>query len=300
MTLIILLMVLLVERVGLQSSTWQITTYVSKYSKWFAPKVQDQEPLSLFIFTVAPAVSIGVFLVLLDSRFIEFLLGLFILAVSVGYYPVRALYRQYLNAKQRGDEEAAAIIHFKLRGEPNEEEQVETFIQKATDDVSRANENIPDEEKQSPTIGETLIWLNLQYYAAPIFYYVIFGIPGVIFYSTILCLVNNGTPELLADKGYKLTLAKWREWLLWLPARFVSLGYMFVGHFGNGLDAWLKLAGNLSNSSFQVVTQVALAAEGIKRVENVNNAEPMVRLAKRNMVLFIVVVALLTLYGKVV
>jgi AmpE protein len=292
MTLIILLMVLMVERVGLQSSTWQISSYIDSYVNRHAHRVKSKDSLSLFVFVAAPAVIIGIIIYLLDSRLIEFLVGLFVLAVSIGYYPTRSLYRQYLNAQQRGDTEAAEIIHFKLQGEPANTDDLVSLEMDAEGEK-------PTTELNQPTIGETLIWINLQYYAAPIFYYVLFGIPGVLFYSTVLFLVNRGVNETLKEKEQETSLIAWHEWLMWMPSRFVSLGYMFVGHFGNGLDAWLRQAGNLANSSFKVVTQVALAAEGIAADKQSNNAEPMVRLAKRNMVLFIVVVALLTLFGGI-
>ncbi len=90
------------------------------------------------------------------------------------------------------------------------------------------------------------------------------------------------------------------EWSYWLPSRLVSLGFMVVGNFTNGLETWLKYAVNFSKSSKEMLCQVAMASEKNTDFSEGNNAEHMVRLTKRNMGLFLVVVALLTLYGQVI
>ena len=92
----------------------------------------------------------------------------------------------------------------------------------------------------------------------------------------------------------------WLEWLFWVPSRFVSLGFMIVGHFSNGLETWLKYAVDYSKSARQMLCRVALKSEQYTEQLERNNAEHMVKLTKRNMVLFLVVVALLTLYGQIV
>ncbi len=279
MTLIILLMVLLVERVALQSSTWQVNKYLDWYGNKCLKRVKTNDAISLFLFVIAPALIAGILLYFLNSRLVEFVVGLFVLAVCIGHYPLRTTYRQYLNALQRNDTEAMAITHNQLMGEP--------------------------EESDSETVGETLVWINLQYYVAPIFFYIIFGIPGVMFYSTVLFLsrsellnAKDNTNEVNEITSQKM-VQTWLEWLMWVPARLGSLGFMFVGHFGHGLESWLRLAGDLSLSSKEVTTKVAMASETLNDSAE-NNAEIMVKLAKRNMILILVSIALLTLYGRII
>lgn len=304
MTLIILLLVLVIERVGLNSDAWQASRYVNWYTAKFGNKVKADDSTGLLFFVLAPAVVVGVLLFVFDSRLLDFIVGLLVMGVCVGHYPVRSLYRQYLNAQERKDEEAMAIIHQQLSNK------------RSVDDVT-------------DSIGETLIWNNFKFYAAPIFFFVVLGIPGVIFYTTLLFLTESETPyqtqsatahEKAASEdstteestsedsdqsdtesepsAHQDTLAKWLEWAHFVPARLVSVGFMFVGHFGSGLDAWLRTAGDIKKSPRHILTDIANAAEGI--APSSQNAEIMVRLAKRNMVLFLVVVALLTLYGQIV
>lgn len=342
MTLIILLLVLIIERVGLNSDSWQANRYVDWYASKYGDKVKEKDNTGLLFFVLAPAVIIGVLLFILDSRLLDFIVGLLVMGVCVGHYPVRNLYRQYLNAQQRNDAEAMAIVHQQL-----------------------SNKESADDTKD--TIGETLIWNNFKFYAAPIFFFVVLGVPGVVFYTTLLFLTIKEAPVDKANDLTKLnedmmeessdaesegssedntsqhaltahqsTLNKWLEWAHFVPARLVSIGFMFVGHFGSGLDAWLRLAGDIKKPARQIINNIAMAAEGnpvssaqtapenntaqdissadsthsqdeaephINATQNNelhHNAEIMVRLAKRNMVLFLVVVALLTLYGQIV
>ena len=79
--------------------------------------------------------------------------------------------------------------------------------------------------------GQILIWNNFKYYAAPIFYYVIFGVPGVVFFVTLLYLVesqqlNRQIENLDYLKGAQKTLETWLEWAFWLPSRLVAVGFM--------------------------------------------------------------------------
>jgi len=313
MTLIILLIVLVTERVALQGANWRVERYLSWYvehgSKSLLKRAEDN--LALFIFMAVPALSFGIVLMLLDSDFVDFLVSILVLAVCVGNSNVRTFYRQYLNAQNRNDEEAQEILQAKLlvadgikldlfqAQEPESEKaESEEPEQEGTENPASVN----DRGAEQLNIGEILIWNNFKYYAAPIFYFVLFGVPGVIFYATLLYLVESQLlhrkfENLVYLKQAKSSLSIWLEWGYWLPARLVAIGYMFVGHFSNGLEAWLKNAADLKISSQSMICKVATAAEAGNPG---GGAKQMVRLAKRNMVFFLVIVALLTLYGQII
>lgn len=292
MTLIILLIVLLVERFGLKGKQWQPSYYLA----WYFSKItkdyltENTSKLTLFALLAAPAIIAGLIIYYLTGPFLEFFLSLFVLAVAIGDAKSRTLYRKYLNALSREDEEAQFILQQKLQGvnsvqeaEPATEEQHEEQVEEAI-----------EQHQSDESLGETLIWVNFKFYAVPIFYFVIFGIPGVIFYTTLLYAVESNKV-----KDMPKVTSYWLEALFWLPARLVSLGYMLVGHFSYGLEAWLRYAVNVSKSSREMLCKVALASENLQDEIDKNNAQKMVRLTKRNMVVFLVVVALLTLYGQI-
>lgn len=305
MTLIVLLLVLVTERVGFQATHWQVQTYLNYYISIALPKFSQVKAskLSLLLFISAPAVILYLSLHLLNSGLINFIASLLVLAICIGNPQSRAFYRQYLNAMSRGDKEAQVILHSKLAQTATILEGEQANIE-TEDELNKSSNDIVIENK-SETLGETLIWINFRYYAVPIFYFVLLGAAGVVLYSTLLYLVEfKGI-----DKGEELEnceahnqkeLTLWLEWSYWLPSRLVSLGFMVVGNFTNGLETWLKYAVNFSKSSKEMLCQVALASEKYTSFSNGNNAEHMVKLTKRNMGLFLVVVALLTLYGRVI
>lgn len=314
MTLIVLLLVLITERVGLQATHWQVQTYLNYYISFALPQFSQVKgnKISLLLFISAPAVLLYLTMALFDSTLIRFILSLLVLAICVGNPQSRALYRQYLNALGRGDTEAQFVIHSQLAQQPTIIEPVQ-----ASDDVpEQESQNLKTKsEAESESIGETLIWINFRYYAVPIFYFVLFGAVGVVLYSTLLYLVEfkgikQGEELENCDAHNKKELSLWLEWAYWLPSRLVSLGFMVVGNFSNGLETWLKYAVNFSKSSKEMLCQVALQSEkqtntNDNRAEDntrsfQSNPEHMVKLTKRNMGLFLVVVALLTLYGQII
>lgn len=297
MTLIILLFVLIVERVAFQGKAWQVPFYLKQYTNFALPYLNkaQRSSWSVFIFAAFPAAFLAFLLWFFNSALISFLLGLAVVAICVGNPEARLLYRQYLNALGRGDEEAQSIIQCQLS------DSCEDLISQSSDAEHQEQvEQAKAINAQRETLGETLIWINFRYYAAPIFYFVLFGVPGIVFYATLLYLGQYSKQEQILTENQQTKLFTWLEWLFWVPSRFVSLGFMVVGHFSNGLETWLKYAADYNKSAREMLCQVALKSEQYTEQLERNNAEHMVKLTKRNMVLFLVVVALLTLYGQVV
>lgn len=299
MTLIILLIVLVLERVALQGELWQVSHYLRNYCAMALPKVKSNKTsnwalLSLVAF---PALAFALLLHFLNSSLFDFVFGLLIMAVCIGNPHARQLYRQYLNALGREDEEAQFILQNKLA------KSCEGYVEEQKVDTEEHSEQVKvakNNHEQQETVGETLIWINFRYYAAPIFYFVILGVPGVVFYATLLFLAEHSKYNKAFHCDQQKTLNQWLEWLFWLPSRLVSLGFMVVGHFSNGLETWLKYAVDFSHPARTMLCKVALKSEQYGESLERNNAQHMVKLTKRNMILFLVVVALLTLYGQII
>jgi AmpE protein len=244
-----------------------------------------------------PAIVLLSLLVLLNNGLIDFIVGLLVVAVCIGNPNARQLYRQYLNALGRKDEEAQFILQTKLA------KSCEGYIPPNKEHDEQHQEQVEQAQalkQQQETLGETLIWINFRYYAAPIFYFVLLGVPGLVFYSTLLFLAEHSKANNAFSESQQQTLFKWLEWMFWLPSRLVSLGFMIVGHFSNGLETWLKYAANFSYPAREMLCKVALKSEQYGDSIERNNAQHMVKLTKRNMILFLVMVALLTLYGQII
>lgn len=112
MTLILLLLVLVTERVALQGTRWQVDTYLNWYLGRFQSKLNDKEnePLAILLFVALPALLVGIVMYFIDLGLVNFLINLFVLAVAIGNPMARSYYRQYLNAESRGDTEAMALL----------------------------------------------------------------------------------------------------------------------------------------------------------------------------------------------
>jgi AmpE protein len=88
-------------------------------------------------------------------------------------------------------------------------------------------------------------------------------------------------------------------WVDWLPVRVTSFGYMFVGHFSKAMPVWLENCFDFNKPTHQVLIDVAEKSEDILVDEHDCTAEPclLVRLAKRNALFILAVIAILTLTG---
>lgn len=87
----------------------------------------------------------------------------------------------------------------------------------------------------------------------------------------------------------------------WLPVRITSFGYMFVGHFSKALPTWMENLFDVKKPAHKVLIDVAEKSEDIMLEDEDCTAEPclLVRLAKRNLLLMLAFIAILTLIGVV-
>jgi len=88
-------------------------------------------------------------------------------------------------------------------------------------------------------------------------------------------------------------------YLDWLPVRLTAFGYMFVGHFSKAFPIWLEDLLNGKKPTHEILIDVAQKSEDIMIDEDDCTAEPclLVRLAKRNLLLMLAVISVLTLAG---
>lgn len=199
-----------------------------------------------------------------------------VLLVCFGCAKQRALYKSYLNALTRGDQTAATLYALQLGQKRTEEQQ------------------------GGETLGQTLAWVNFRFYCAVIFWFVILGVAGAVFYAlvrTFADLVSGNRDEVIA-KHFKL-IHRLLFWLDWLPARITSFGYLVIGNFNKGTSCWLRFVFDFSSPNRKVVTYTALAAEQVeKRYYGCTfEATCMIKLVKRNVLFYLVLIALMTLFG---
>ncbi|MDQ2043347.1 beta-lactamase regulator AmpE [Pseudoalteromonas fuliginea] len=280
MILVSIIIALILERLGARSNYWQISYYANGYlnrsNKLLGDKGLFSSTLGFLVWLALPVIAIALVYCLSDFVLWQLGINIAVLLVCFGCAKQRALYKSYLNALTRDDGTAASLYALQIG-------------QKRTE----AQEN-------GETFGQTLAWVNFRFYCAVIFWFVVLGAPGAVLYALVRTLADlvREDHKVIFAKRFKL-IHKLLFWLDWLPARITSFGYLVIGNFNKGTSCWLRYVLNFKSPNREVVTCTALAAEQVeKRYYGCTyEATCMIKLVKRNVLFYLVLIALLTLFG---
>ncbi|WP_214000575.1 regulatory signaling modulator protein AmpE [Arsukibacterium sp.] len=294
MTLISMLLALIIERLAVRSDAWQAQRYVRAYLR-FSLRTPlaglARNSLGQYLWLLLPGAVVALVLCLVDNRLLTLIVNTLVLLVGIGCWHYRQLYKQYLNAQERGDAEAAHLAMQQIR----------------TESGSSFEQN---------SYGQTLIWLNFRYYAATAFWFLLLGAFGVITYALLRQLqepvtvaatetaatdeaVVSAYAELQPDSSGPDAVHYMTFWAQWLPTRLFGLGFALVGYFSRASNALLAYFMDFTTDNEQVLTEVAVAAEPLEQeqINTLDESSAMVQLGKRNMLFFLALVAVLTLSG---
>ncbi|NMP32071.1 beta-lactamase regulator AmpE [Thalassotalea sp. M1531] len=277
MGLISLLISLAAEK-KLSSPFWQFNYAFSHYMQF--AKHQDfhnkiKGTLYPILLLAVPVTITLIVLHLIQDSVLDLIVSTGLLIICFGCVKTRDTYKCYLKAAYQG-ENTTCDLHYQ---------------QLLTD------KNLPDYG-----FGQTLIWLNYRYYIAVMMYFVVFGAAGAVFYR-LLCsldeqqkIIKQEEPDSPAITPVYGQILYWADWL---PVRIASFGFMVVGHFSKALPVWLENIFEFHKKPQCVLIDVAQKSEDIMVDKDDCTAEPclLVRLAKRNVLLFLATVAMLTLSG---
>ncbi len=339
MTLISMLIALIIERLAVRTKAWQWVSYVRPYLE-----ISKQGPLSslqrhqfgIVLWWLLPSLLVAVVLFTLDFWLVTLLVNTLVLLLCIGCWHYRQLYKQYLNAAERQDLEAASLVM----------QQVNQQAGIVSDELSH---------------GQRLVWLNFKYYAAVLFWFAVLGAFGAIAYAMLRQLaepvtyvdvddgsttsdesqsasvdqqannaaetaaeldgvdarfqhatVENATVEPVTasvsidPQGYRQQLqhvqgfaADLSHWADWLPVRLFGLGFALVGHFSKASAALIAYLVDSSTPAEIVLADIAKAAEPFPDESRncTNEVCSLVQLSKRNILFFLALVAVLTLSG---
>lgn len=295
------------ERVVAKTKALHIATIAQQYFSKITGVINKQKDnfgnsantsaLMMIVVAAIPAVAIWILIELLPGIFV-FFIGLLLLWICLGCPVTRQTYKRYLQAANREDFEACSLYSEKLGNYGG--------------DLSN--------------MGRQLVLVNYRQYASVVIFFVLFGLPGMVFYS--LCKewylsrkeelnAQMGTQEesletvaeddsnLIQQRDEDITVEVDEEKVMfildWLPSRITAFGFLLVGHFSQGLPTWLNTFMNPATSAYDVLTTVAKSSEELAPCENPQLQEPllMVRLVKRNTIFLLMVVSVLTLAGLV-
>lgn len=271
MTLISLLIVLLVERVTTKSQYWQAELYTNKYIQSIESTNWLNSSSKSWVITLVillPALACYFTIQTFTGGLIELILSTAILMVCVGCPNVRATYKCFLEAASRGDINACNMYEQQLAGN----------------------------DKNPVSFGQNLVWQNYRHYTAVILWFAAFGAAGAILYVLVRefenTLSQNEHPE--AEQAKRILSV-----FDWIPVRITALGFLLIGHFSRAFPTWLGYLPDPVVPAKTLLLDVSKKAEEVEPDENDCTEEPctLVRLAKRNVMFLLVVIAVLTLSG---
>lgn len=261
MVVLSLLIALILERLRITSDHWRLEPLVGWWDRWLFEheKISQWRKHELVgpLLLVSPAILLAIVLLPAQGHLALLIVNVVVLSLAIGCRPQRTALRQFLLAANRGDQESRELHANTLR-----------FVD--------------DDEL---TLGQQLIWLNFRYYFAVAFWFAIFGAAGVLAYVLL---------RACADQEQKCL-----AWVEWIPVRVAGFGFLLVGHFSRGFPVWVKSLNHGIEQPPQVLGAIAQAAEYVDAEEGDFTAEPtaMVNLARRNVILLLVFVAIATLFG---
>ena len=285
MGLISLLIALAAEN-KLTAKVWQFNFYYNLYigllnKAKFSSTAWSSNSIVVFV-VLLPVLVVYSIDHFLNEALLSFVFSTLILVVCFGCAAARACYKAYLSAAFEGDQVSCDIHEQQLRAGRNCE---------ASDDTEGCL-----------SFGQTLMWINYRYYFAIMLFFIVFGAAGAVFYRLLVTVAEKRETEgdSFSDKNVQFA-NHLLFYIEWLPVRIASLGYMFVGHFGKAMPIWLENLFDVDMKPQQFLAKVSKASEDFMIDDADCTAEPclLVRLAKRNMLLFLAITALMTLSGTV-
>lgn len=304
MSLLSLLIALAADR-SLSAEMWRFNFYYQHYLHLFSKNfTAKQGTTASAVFIILPVIATYLLLEIIDNTVLQLLLSTLILIVCFGCTTTRNSYKSYLNSAFRGEETTTEMHHQQL---------------------------LTDKNLPNMGFGQALIWLNYRYYIAIMLYFTIFGAAGAVFYRLLTTVIEHKKAQCMVDAAEKQAEAQSTSavdgeevqedqheanvapnlmsgchnhydvlfWVDWLPVRIASFGYMFVGHFTKAMPVWLESIFDSEKPTHQVLIDVAEKSEDIMVNDEDCTAEPclLVRLAKRNVLLVLAVISILTLAG---
>ncbi|ABZ75049.1 signaling modulator of AmpD, AmpE [Shewanella halifaxensis HAW-EB4] len=282
MALFALLVAILVERLRLLPNAWQFDALLSKYHK---PLVNEQQKQSLSMVTLAillPAAIVYLLSWLVSGLLwgsISLALWVAIAVLCFSHNAQRQAFKSYIQAACRADPQACFHYANEL-------------------DSSQCLDSV-NEKELGEKVGQSVAWINYRYYGAIALYLIILGPVGAVLYCTVRFYSEQSRKSEVSLPVVDSLLFV----LDWLPSRLFSFGYVLSGHFRLAISTWLPLALNPKSSARDMITHVAVAAETLPESSSapicLQSTIALLQLSKRNFILLITVLSLMTIFGVV-
>lgn len=335
MSLISLLIALAAERY-LSSSFWQFNSYYQRYTQFIHRTRLLESGLLSALGTLSliflPVAAVYGLLWLIDDSLLHLIFSTIILIICFGCVKTRASYKRYLMAAYRGEQSSCELMHAQLCSDKNLPEMgfgqtlvwlnyryyiaimlffiflgaagvvfyrlVSTLAENPGDEQVKADAGEDNSKEQAMAQQEGNIEQRVEAEVEEK------GEDK----AEITEEVNQAGAEMgKADIQMQQKLItdavspcqQFLFWLDWIPVRLTSFGYMLVGHFSKALPVWLESLFDFNKQPSAILVDVAQKSEDLMLDSEDCTAEPclLVRLAKRNLLLLLAIISVLTLSG---
>jgi len=297
MQLIAVLIAFSIERLYKLSPKWQVDYWLPRWLHWSGDNDALEKirklPLGRVWLALLPAALIALVVALLGHGLISFVISVLSLLAAITCTSNRQAYREFLRAAYRdGDDQASA---------DSAAAEAPAF--------------------SADTAAARLSWVHYQHYAAVLIAYVLLGVLGALGYASLRALLVNppvnaadgdddhddAQEEAAQEAHGNASAERLMHWVDWVPVRITTAGFLLVGNFSRALPAWINSFSTPHLPAAEVMAKIAAAADDAERTADdddkdttpaaIQPALSRVALLKRNLLLMIVVLALLTMGG---
>lgn len=275
-----------VERISTKSRRFHISTIATKYFRFL--KEKNILPSNVSLIAVIGIAAIPAFASFFLVKYLPGLLLFFVYLLSLwiclGCPVTRQTYKRYLNAAQNGNAEACSLY----------------------------SESFGNKGGQLSEVGKQLVRVNYRQYASVIIFFVLLGLPGMLFYSIVkewyfYCDAQANLQKAGTEEKQEYAHANLREaqqvlnMLDIVPVRITAFGFLLMGHFSRGIQAYVNTFTHFEMNAYDLLATVAKASEEKVVSDKPFLDEPlqMVTLVKRNIMFLLVSISVLTLVGLV-
>lgn len=285
MTLLSLLLALLIERVTAKTDQWRAQYHIDKYVEWVKGKgwlKGSTDTAHLLAIVLVPTLLVFWIADWLGNGIIGLLFNTVILYLCIGCPRLRATYKCFLQAANRGDV-MACELHSEALGHNADSGYCGSF-------------------------GQHLVWLNYTHYAAVIIAFMLLGSAGAVLYVLSYALYRYVHTEWETEEDQPAVVkasVSISHWVDFIPVRITALGFLLVGHFGRAMPIWFEHLFDGSVTAKRLLCEVSTAAEDVEAKPPtlddpesiISEPKILVKLAKRNITFLVSVVSVLTVFG---
>lgn len=282
MALFSLLVAILVERLKVLPASLQFDHLLQRYHNLLFRDDSRVSGAKMAVALVLPAVIVYMLGWLVAGLFwgvLSLALWVIIAVLCFSHHQQRQAFKRYVQAACRGD--LQACFHYAAQMDPTEDEQ-------------------PDcHQELACRVGQSVAWINYRYYGAIALYFIFAGPVGAVLYCTVRFYGESNCRNQI-----KLPLVDTLLLVLdWLPARLFAFGYALCGEFRRAIEMWRKQSFSVKTPARDIIVNTAMAAEPMACEQSSElSLQPtiaMLALSKRNFILLVTLLSLLTIFGVV-